>query len=498
MGSDIALEGTVDSAKMDALLAKISKTLDLPAANATLSVTNGSIEVVEGKQGKVVDKEALSNALTNLLFTFHSTELPIPMVITSPDLSAVDITPALEQANVMISADLSVTFKGNTVGTLTPAQIVNCIDVAPGTGADGSKTVPILSAAKMTDIFDAIEPQVTTPGVNATFDVDTETKTLKLVEGSDGEGLDREGTAAALTQSAMSTTNRTVEVVLKPIPPDRTTDEVQAMGIKDLLGDYKTTPYVGTKNRQINVRLATSLCSGVFLAPGEEFNTDQRLGIRDAAHGWAAAPGIVGPGQLEDVPGGGICQVSTTLFNAALEAGLEITKRFNHSIYISHYPAGRDATVTAGGKNMCFRNDTANYIFIYGWSSGINTHFYIFGVNDGRKAQISFSGFSIGGTMPTETVIDKSLAVGATKEDFEGQRSRSCSITRTVTYADGTTKSQTWSSRWNMLPKVILTNPYPTTTTIKKPASTTTTVKKPASTTTTVKKPKPTTTTTTP
>ena len=237
-------------------------------------------------RASAVDKEALRATLSpSLLFTFHSTELPIPMVITSPDLSAVDITPALEQANVMISADLSVTFKGNTVGTLTPAQIVNCIDVAPGTGADGSKTVPILSAAKMTDIFDAIEPQVTTPGVNATLDVDTETKTLKLVEGSDGEGLDREGTAAALTQSAMSTTNRTVEVVLKPIPPDRTTDEVQAMGIKDLLGDYKTTPYVGTKNRQINVRLATSLCSGVFLAPGEEFNTDQRLGIRDAAHG---------------------------------------------------------------------------------------------------------------------------------------------------------------------------------------------------------------------
>ncbi len=488
-GKDIPLEGTLDSAKMDALLAKISAKLDVPATNATLLVKDGSIEVVEGKQGKVVDKEALRGALTALLFTFHSTELPIPMLITSPDLSAVDITPALEKANVMISADLVITFKGKTVATLTPSQMVNYLDVAPGTGSDGSKTVPILSAAKMTEVFDALEPQVATPGVNATFDVNTETETITLVEGSDGTGLDRDGTAAALTQSAMNTADRTVEVALKPTPPDLTTEEVQAMGIKDLLGDYKTTPYVGSKNRQVNVRLATKLCSGVFLAPGEEFNTDQRLGVRDEAHGWASAPGIVGPGQLEDVLGGGICQVSTTLFNAALEAGLEITKRFNHSIYISHYPAGRDATVTAGGKNMCFRNDTPNYIFIYGWSSGINTHFYIFGVNDGRKVQgIAFSGFSLGGAFPTQKVIDTSLPVGKTKEEFEGQRSRSCSITRTIVYADGTTKSQTWSSRWRMLPKVVLTNPYPTTTTIKKPAGTTTTIKKPASTTTTVKK----------
>jgi vancomycin resistance protein YoaR len=477
-GYNVPLEGTIDSAKMDALLAKITTALDVPATNATLLVNNGAVEVVEGKQGTVVDKETLRAALTKLLLTFHSTELLIPMVTTAPDLSAVDITPALAQANVMVGADLVLTFKGQTVATLRPSEIVNYLAVAPSGGSGNTETIPILSAEKMATLFDTVEKKVNTPGVNAGFDMDLEAEphTLKLVAGSDGQGLDREATAAALSQAAMNTAGRTVDVVLKPIPPDLTTEEVQAMGIKDLLGDYKTSPYVGTKNRQINVRLATKLCSGVFLAPGEEFNTDLRLGVRDAAHGWASAPGIVGPGQLEDVPGGGICQVSTTLFNAVLEAGLEITKRFNHSIYINHYPNGRDATVTAGGKNMCFRNDTANYVFIYGWSTGINTHFWIWGVADGRKVlPIEFSGFSKGGSIPTQTVINKSLPLGSKKTTFDGQVARSCSITRTVIYADGTKKSQTWSSHWTLLPKVIETNP--TTGTTTKPPTTGTTTK---------------------
>jgi vancomycin resistance protein YoaR len=465
-GHDTPIEGTFDKAKMDTLLARIATALDVPATNATLIVNNGSIEVMEGKKGTVVDKETLRSALTNLLFTFHSTELPIPMVTTSPDLSAVDVTPALEQANIMISAELVLTYQGETIATLTPAEIVTYLDVARGAGSGDSVTVPILSANKMATLLDTIDKKVSTPGINATFEVNTETMALTLVDGSDGEGLDREATAKALTRVAMNTTGRTAEAVLKPVPPDLTAEKVRAMGIKDLLGDYKTTPYVGTKNRQVNVRLATKLCSGVFLAPGEEFNTDQRLGIRDEAHGWALAPGIVGPGRLEDVFGGGICQVSTTLFNAALVSGLEITKRFNHSIYINHYPDGRDATVTAGGKNMCFRNDTADYIFIYGWSSGINTHFYIFGVADGRQVlPIAFSGFSIGGAFPTQTVVNKSLPLGATREVFAGQRSRSCSITRTVVYADGTSKSQTWSSRWAMMSQLLETNPIPVTTT---------------------------------
>ena len=130
--------------------------------------------------------------------------------------------------------------------------------------------------------------------------------------------------------------------------PELTTEEAEARGIKDLLASYTTAPYAGSANRQVNVRITTEYASNVMLAPGDVYNFDKQIGPRTAARGYKTAPGIVGPGKLEDVFGGGICQVSTTLFNAVFFAGLEVVERHNHSIYIDHYPKGRDATVTGG------------------------------------------------------------------------------------------------------------------------------------------------------
>jgi len=85
VGIDLPLEGTIDNAKMEALLTEIAAALDVPATNATLVVNNGAIEVVDGKRGKVVDTEKLRADLTKLLLTFHSTDLTVPMVIADPD-----------------------------------------------------------------------------------------------------------------------------------------------------------------------------------------------------------------------------------------------------------------------------------------------------------------------------------------------------------------------------------------------------------------------------
>ena len=112
----------------------------------------------------------------------------------------------------------------------------------------------------------------------------------------------------------------------------------EAYGIKDLLSSYTTPSYVGSANRQVNVRITTQYASNKFLAPGQEYDFDKTIGPRTVARGYKTAPGIVGNGELDDVLGGGICQVSTTLFNAVFEAGLKVAERHNHSLYISHYP----------------------------------------------------------------------------------------------------------------------------------------------------------------
>jgi len=462
---DIPLEGTVDSALMDELLAGLAKEIDIMPVNAGLAidVANAKIEVIEDQNGTRVDQDTLREELKGLLFTLHSTQLEIPLVVVEPDVKAEDNRAAQEQAEIMISAPLRLTSDGQT-WTLTPEQIAAAMDFAAEDRGGVSTLVPYISAEKLDlSFFDEVAQVVETDPVDAGFDSDG-TKAW-VVPGVVGKALDREKTVEALLAAALMEDSRTVEVVVQTVDPDLTTEEAEAMGIRDKLAGYTTEPYRGSANRQVNVRITTKYAGDVMLAPGEVYDFDKQIGPRTAERGYKLAPGIVSGGEMEDVLGGGICQVSTTLFNAVFEAGLEVVERHNHSLYISHYPDGRDATVTSGSKNFRFRNDTDHYIWIRGTSDGVTTTFNIYGTSDGRKVTSKFSGFSWGAARTEVTVINPALGPGTTKVKISGQSGRSCSVTRTITWPDGRKKTEKFNSYYPMIPKTIEVSPVTTTTT---------------------------------
>ncbi len=359
---------------------------------------------------------------------------------------------------------------------LTPEQIAVAMDFRAEIRNSVSTLIPYISAEKLDlSFFDEIAAVVAREPVDASFDSDG-TKAW-VIPGTVGRALDPEKTVEALLVAALTADSRTVEVAVATVDPDLTTEEAEAMGIKDRLATYTTEPYRGSANRQVNVRITTKYASDVMMAPGDVYNFDKQIGPRTAARGYKLAPGIVGGGEMEDVLGGGICQVSTTLFNAVFEAGLEVVERHNHSLYISHYPDGRDATVTAGGKNLRFKNNTDHYIWIRGTSDGITTTFNIYGTSDGRKVTASFSGFSYGAGRTEVTIINASLAPGTSRVKISGQGGRSCSVTRTITWPDGKKKVETFKSYYPMIPKTIEVSPVTTTTTTGSvtPGTTTTT-----------------------
>jgi vancomycin resistance protein YoaR len=471
---DIPLEGMLDSAMMDEFLADLAKQVDVQPVDAGLSidVKNARIEVVEDQKGLKVDRDTLREELKAILFTLHSTEVEIPTIVVEPAVTAEDHRAAREQAEIMISAPLTLTSDGR-IWTLTPEQIAVAMDFASEDKNGVSTLVPYISAEKLDlSFFDEIAEAVATEPVDAGFDSDG-TKAW-VIPGVVGKALDPEKTTEALLAAALTSDSRTVEVAVQTVDPDLTTEEAEAMGLKDRLATYTTEPYRGSANRQVNVRITTQYASDVMLAPGDVYNFDKQIGPRTEARGYKLAPGIVGGGEMEDVLGGGICQVSTTLFNAVFEAGLEVVERHNHSLYISHYPDGRDATVTAGSKNLRFKNDTDHYIWIRGTSDGITTTFNIYGTSDGRKVTSSFSGFSYGAARTEVTVVNPALGPGTTKVKISGQSGRSCSVTRTITWPDGKKKTETFKSYYPMIPKTIEVSPVTTTTTLPTTPGTTT------------------------
>ena len=469
---DLPLTGSVDSAKMQTFTAGIAKELDVAPVNAALSIENGQIKVIDSVQGQAVDQTGLAEQLQALLVSLHSTSVEVPIAVKEPDVKAEDNAEAQKQAETMISGPVTVVNGGDS-WTITAEQIASSMGFTSKNENGVSTLVPEMDVTKLQPLLTQIAPAVATDPVSATFESDG-TKAW-VVDGKDGEQLDQDATAQAITEATLKTDGRTVQVVTKKKEPKLTTQEATDMGVKDMLGTY-TTSYSCPTPRQINVKLCTKYATDVMLAPGEEYNFDKQIGARTADRGWQLAPGIVGPNQLEDVLGGGICQVSTTMFNAVGEAGLQITERHNHSLYINHYPKGRDATVTGGGKNLRFKNDTDHYIWIRGSSSGVKTTITIYGTNDGRKGHVTWTvgDFYDQKAMTKIKIADPSLLFGKTRLVQSGQAGESLKTRRVVTRNGEVIHDDNWVSYWPMYPQTVAVGTSSSTTTSSTTSTSTT------------------------
>jgi vancomycin resistance protein YoaR len=491
---DLPILGAVDGSKMDSTIANVAKELDVLAVNAALAIDGDKIAVVDAKKGRVIDRDALKQKLTALLLTLHSTEVPVPMKDQLPAITAESSVEAIAQAKTMIGSPITVRYQGKN-WTLSSSDIGEFMDFSTKQDGGTSVLVPLFSSAKLKAFFDEISPAVNVKGKDATWATDGETATV--VPGTMGIKVDADKTADAITKAALSKDNRLVDVVVTEAEPDRTTAEAQAMGIVEKISAF-STQYVGDPDRQVNVRLTTKYATEVIVAPGEEYNFDKTIGPRTPERGYRKAPGIVTGIKLEDVFGGGICQVSTTMFNAVFFAGLKVTERVNHSIFITHYPLGRDATATADGPNLRWVNDTDHYILVRGSSDGIHTTIVLYGTNPHRKVTYTTSGFYNIKSRTTQTFEDPAYPAGTTFVADGGQDGRQLKVVRTVLNPDGSVlHTDSFVSTWPMQPRIVTVGKgtsSSSTTGTTKPGSSTSTTKKPPSTTTTKKKPSPTTT----
>jgi vancomycin resistance protein YoaR len=322
-------------------------------------------------------------------------------------------------------------------------------------------------AAKLAELA----TQMATPAVDAHFVAKGDR--AEVVPAVDGTTLDPVKTAEALTTAAKRTSGRTAEAFVMKQEAELTTAEAEAMGIKDLLGTYQTS-YVGTENRQHNVRLTTELVlmeGKAYVAPGQEFSFKQAVGPRTSERGFKKAPGIVPGVTLEDVYGGGICQVSTTMFNAVILAGLKVTERRNHTMYIDHYPRGRDATVTDEGADLRFVNDTDHYIWVTGKSDGKRTTMSIYGTNDGRKTSLEVGPwYGVWGPL-VQTSLDAYQPTNVSYIADPGQKAKMCMLYMTVTWPNGPTQKYQFVSNYKHRPTIIAVGTATTTTTLTPPTS---------------------------
>lgn len=204
-------------------------------------------------------------------------------------------------------------------------------------------------------------------------------------------------------------------IPLKTLYPNVFTNDIGMEAFPDLLSEFSTSFVSSNQGRSANIVLASSKISGTVLMPGETFSFNQIVGQRTAAAGFKEAAAY-SEGQVVQEIGGGICQVSSTLYNAALYANLKITERTNHYFSPGYVKSGLDATVSWGGPDFKFTNDRDYPIKIVSDTYGKNVHIYIYGLKSSNDYHVELKTEQLSTIYP-ETVYKytSSLSKGSTR-----------------------------------------------------------------------------------
>jgi vancomycin resistance protein YoaR len=453
-GADVAPPTRAYEAALGYAIERFAKGVRRRPREAAVELRGLRPVVVPAATGRSLDRAAAERTVVRALAGFSRAPVALPVRVEPPRVTAADLAPASRKVRVALSAPVRLAFQ-RTRWRLPRWRIAKLLALPKnGTTSLG------LAGPGAEDYFRRLGKRVNRKPVDADFAVYS--AGIEIVPSRKGRAVNVPATSRALLAAALSPTDRVARLVVDSVQPERTTADARAMGITGLVGGY-TTIYGGEPNRLHNVRLVASLIDKAVIAPGATFSFNQTTGERTAEKGFLEAPVIIN-GELQTGLGGGVCQVSTTVFNAAYEAGLPIESRTNHALYISHYPLGRDATVNYPDLDLRFTNDTDRWLLVRTFVGSSSLTVNLYGTPQNRRVESEESPLVVTGGPSIERVPEPTMLKGKTMLQEAGEPSRATSVRRLVYDADGKLLyDTTWKSFYRSEPRVLLigTKPRP-------------------------------------
>ena len=411
----IPLKFSFNQEKFSAKVATISAAISIPSVSPQISLENGQITIDPGQPGQELDQQKLQTLITNHITQLDHQTISLPIKTINPPPKAEDIERIKNQANSLIGKNIKFKNEQNEIIILDDKDLVSLFRFSQVDFEEEIKKQIISLAANIDQ-----EPQ------DALFEFKNN-RVLAFREAQSGKKLNQEKTRLLLKEAIerlITEEKKTIEIAL-PLniqPPDISTAEVNNLGIKELIGEGVSSFRGSAASRIHNIQLASSRLNGLLIKPEETFSLNQALGEISDLTGYQKAY-IIKEGRTVLGDGGGVCQVSTTFFRAALNAGLPIIERQAHAYRVYYYeqksPVGIDATVFSPSPDLKIKNDTATYILIQSRFSPkeYKLIFKFYGTSDGRRAVITNTRlWDI--TSPPESlyVDDPTLPKGETKQ----------------------------------------------------------------------------------
>jgi vancomycin resistance protein YoaR len=409
------------AARLVRKLAAFSK----PPRSARVAVTDAGLVVKPERVGTRVDTAALFAALRNHVATGHSS-IRVRYVRAAPAIGNAQAAEAARTARTLLAEPVTVRFRGATVTTLDPDRLARLLAFR----ASGHRYVVTFDAERSGNVLRRFVDPWRKRARNAQFD--TSHPVVRVIPSRDGVDIDDQAVADALAAAAYSSVDRTADLSLHARPAELTTEEALALGIRRRLTTFTTDMGPSSSNRVHNVHLMADFIDGTIIKSGQVFSFNDVVGPRTAERGFLEGQMIVG-GLVLPAIGGGVCQTATTLFNNAFEAGLPILERHNHNLYLSHYPLGRDATVSWGGPDLRFGNDLKHAILIKTSYTNSTLTFSFYGTPQGRRIVARTGPETNFKTPTTSYAVDPGAPHGSVRvESGSGRSGFDVTVERTV------------------------------------------------------------------
>ncbi len=340
------------------------------------------IQIKEGVDGLSLDKQKLEENISQFILTGkYSKVLPIKSV--PPKVTTQHIIKAKQALENTLKEPVKLVFEEKN-WTLDTKQLLTLLDLENGESLFDKKRLDQYLAKIASEINQEVQEGL--------FEFNPQTKRVaNFAPSREGRKLDTEKTSRLLNES-LDANSATINLPVNVVKPKIQTSDVNSLGIKELLGSGVSHFAGSIPNRIYNINLAASRINGVLVTPGEEFSFNEKVGDISGASGYRQAY-VIKSGRTVLDDGGGVCQVSSTIFRTILNSGLPITARTAHAYRVGYYeqgfPPGLDATIWAPQVDFKFKNDTPAHILIQAYTSGLTLYIDLYGTLDGRVTKLT-------------------------------------------------------------------------------------------------------------
>lgn len=382
---DFELQINYDTALLSQIIAEISSQIDKPFIPSEV-VLDKQIMVKDGQVGLSVDQLLLANNVIASLKNYSSDPI---LIATNP----VGQLPTDEQKSQILSSAQKLTGK-----SLILSENGNTINLSDKDLIPWLSFTEVCRTDRIKNYSEVLAKNVTKDPVDAVFKFENG-KVLEFQPERKGQQLDMSKFESEICPQisnliSSSEISLTYQIPMIFTEPKVSNQAVNDLGIKELLGRGVSTFKHSSAIRNMNVEKGASIVNRILVAPNETFSFIKNLGEVTLEAGYKQAY-IIRAGKTELDVGGGVCQVSTTLFRAILNSGLLVTDRKNHAYRVGYYeedmPPGYDATVFIPNPDLKFINDTGHHLLIQSIYDGVNKKltYEIYGTSDGRQVEIS-------------------------------------------------------------------------------------------------------------